>query len=181
MLAWFKFQAKIPSHSGVYVQGEWQKHTPPSPSLSKNEGLKNIGNSISIRNLIFAFNSVTDSDLICYDSLLQNATDVITKCDSYYITKRDRSLLQNVSGFLLQNVAVLLQNATVIKKCDSYYKMRRLLQIETVQLHLIHAHDWKIFQNSKYHKQIFSACDMQLDSQKVFYITFQYLFFLPNC
>ena len=78
MLAWFKFQAKIPSHSGVYVQGEWQKHTPPSPSLSKNEGLKNIGNSISIRNLIFGFNSVTVSDLICYDGLLKNTTDVIT-------------------------------------------------------------------------------------------------------
>ena len=43
--------------------------------------------------------------MIRCDSLLQNATDVITKCD--------RSLLQNASGFLLQN-------ATVIAKCDDF-------------------------------------------------------------
>ena len=49
-------------------------------------------------------------------------------------------LLQNASGFLLQNAAVLLQSTTVITncddfitKCDNYYKMRRLLQIATVQ------------------------------------------------
>ena len=48
-------------------------------------------------------------------------------------------LSQNALGFLLQNVPVLLQNATVIPncddfitKCDSYYKIRRLLQITTV-------------------------------------------------
>ena len=95
---------------------------------------------MSIGNLILVVNSFTVSYLICYNSLLQNATDVITKCNSYFITKCDRSLLQNASGFLLQNVTVLLQNATVITncdsfitKCDSYYKMRRLLQIATVQ------------------------------------------------
>ena len=77
-------------------------------------------------------NSVTISYLIHYSSLLQNATDIITKCD--------RSLLQNVPGFLLQNVKLLLLNATIIikcdnftTKCDSYFKMRRLLQIATVQ------------------------------------------------
>ena len=49
------------------------------------------------------------------------------------------SLLQNASGFLLQNATVLLQNGTVITRCDdfitkcgSYYKMRRLFQIATV-------------------------------------------------
>ena len=110
LLALFKFQAKIPSCSGVCVQGEWHKYTPPSSPLSKDEGLKNIGHSMSIRNLIFGVSSVTVSDLIPYDSLLQNATDVITKCDSYFITKRDRSLLQNALGFFLQN-------ATVITKC----------------------------------------------------------------
>ena len=51
--------------------------------------------------------------------LLQNATDVITKCDSYFITKYDRNLLQNALGFLLQDVTVLLQNATFITNCDS--------------------------------------------------------------
>ena len=79
---------------------------------------------MSTRHQIFGVNSVTVSYLIRYDSLLQNATDVITKCD--------RSLLQNVSDFLLQNVTVLLQNATillqnatVITKCDVYYKLRQ--------------------------------------------------------
>ena len=57
--------------------------------------------------------------MINYDTLLQNATDIITKCDSYFITKCDRSLLKNVSGFLLQNATVLLQNATVITNSDS--------------------------------------------------------------
>ena len=49
----------------------------------------------------------------------QNAKDIITKCYSYFITKWERSLLQNVSGFLLQNAIVLLQNMTVITNCDS--------------------------------------------------------------
>ena len=68
----------------------------------------------------------------CYDSLLQNTTDVLTICDSYFITKRDRSLLQNAPGFLLQNATALLQNATislqnvtVITKCDVYYELQQ--------------------------------------------------------
>ena len=67
---------------------------------------------------------------------MQNATDIITKCDSYFITKCNRSLLETASGFLLQNARVLSQNVTVITNCDnfitkcnSYYKMRCLLQI----------------------------------------------------
>ena len=84
-------------------------------------------------------NSATVSYLIHYASLLQNATGIITKCNSYFISKCDRSLLQNASSFLLQNAKFLLQNATVITncddfitKCDSYYKMQSLLQIATV-------------------------------------------------
>ena len=72
---------------------------------------------------MFGVNSVTVSYLIRYDSLLQNAADVITKCGSYFITKCDRSLLQNASDFLIQNATVLLQNATVITKCDVHYKL----------------------------------------------------------
>ena len=64
-----------------------------------------------IRNLILGINSVMASYLIRYDSLLQNATDIMTKCDSYFITKCDRNLLQNASGFLLRNATALLQNA----------------------------------------------------------------------
>ena len=48
-----------------------------------------------------------------YDSLLQNATDMITKWDSFFITKCNRSLLQNAPGFVLQNATVLLQIETV--------------------------------------------------------------------
>ena len=54
--------------------------------------------------------------------------------------KCDRSLLQNVSSFLLQHVTILLQNATditnyddFITKCNSLYQIRRLLQIATVR------------------------------------------------
>ena len=43
------------------------------------------------------------------------------------MTKYDRSLLQNASGFLLQNATVLLQNATVITKLDVYYKLRQFV------------------------------------------------------
>ena len=102
----------------------------PSPPFSKDEGLKDMGHSMSIGNLILGVNSVTVLYFIRHDSLLQNATDIITKCDSYFITKCNRSLLQNASGFLLQNATVLLQNATVVTDCDnfitkydSYYKM----------------------------------------------------------
>ena len=56
---------------------------------------------MSIENLILGVNSATSSYLIHYDSLLQNATDIIAKRDSYFITKCDRSLSQNASGFLL--------------------------------------------------------------------------------
>ena len=54
------------------------------------------------------------SCLVHFNSLLQNATD-ITKWDSYFITKCDKSLLQNALVFLLQNTTVLLQNATIFK------------------------------------------------------------------
>ena len=74
--------------------------------------------------MILGVTSVAVSYLILYDSLLQNATDIIAKCDSYFIAKCDRSLLQN---------------ATVITKCDDfitkydrYYKIRRLLRIARV-------------------------------------------------
>ena len=69
---------------------------------------------MSIGNIILGVHSVTISYLIRYESLSENATDIITKCNSNFITNRGRSLLQNASGFLLQNATALLQNATVI-------------------------------------------------------------------
>ena len=49
------------------------------------------------------------SYLVHVNSLLQNATDIIAKWDRYFITKCDKSLLQNALVFLLQNTTVLLQ------------------------------------------------------------------------
>ena len=63
--------------------------------------------------------------MIHCDTLLQNATGIMTKCDSYFITKCvPEFLLQNATQ-LLQNATVLLQNATVISKCDVHYKLRQ--------------------------------------------------------
>ena len=76
------------------------------------------------------------SYLVHCDTLLQNATDIIIKCDSYYITQCDKSLLQNPSAFLLQNATVLTKRDNFITKCDSYYKIRRLLQ--NVSVHPTH-------------------------------------------
>ena len=42
--------------------------------LSKGEGVRDIGQSMSIGNLIWSGNSVTISYLIHYDSLFENAT-----------------------------------------------------------------------------------------------------------
>ena len=60
------------------------------------------------------------SYLFHYETLLQNATYIFTKCDICFIIKCDKSLLQNPSAFLLQNTAVSLQNTTVITKCDDF-------------------------------------------------------------
>ena len=54
------------------------------------------------------------SYMVHYDTLLQIATDIITRCDRHFTTKCDQSLLQNVSGFLLQNVTVITCVGTVI-------------------------------------------------------------------
>ena len=50
--------------------------------------------------------------------LFQNATAIL-------LSKCDRNLLQNVSGFLLKNATVLLQNVTAFTKCVVYYKLQQ--------------------------------------------------------
>ena len=55
------------------------------------------------------------SYLVHYDTLLQNEADITAKCDSNFPTKCDRSLLQNASGFLLQNKTVLSQMRQLLK------------------------------------------------------------------
>ena len=111
---------RIPRRSRLSVQWEWQKYTRPSPLLSKDEELKDIGHSMSIGNLILDANSVAVSYLIRYGSLLQNATDIIAKCDSYYklwqIYYKMRQLLHNATNSL--------QNATVHKLISKYCKSK---------------------------------------------------------
>lgn len=48
--------------------------------------------------------------IVHYGTLLQNVTNIITKCDSYFITKCVKGLLQNAT--------VLFQNATFITKFE---------------------------------------------------------------
>ena len=105
--------------------GRVTKIPPPSPPLPKGEGIRDIGHSITIANLFLGINSVTVSYFIHCDSLLQNASDIITKCDSYFITKLDRSLLQNTSGFYYKT------RQFDYKMRRFYYKMQKLLQNET--------------------------------------------------
>ena len=59
------------------------------------------------------------SYLVHCETLLENATNIITKCERYFIIKCDKSLIQNVSVFL-QNATVLFQNSTVITKWDDF-------------------------------------------------------------
>ena len=63
---------------------------------------------------------VVVSYLVHYNNLLQNATIIITKWDS----------------FLLQNETVL-QNATVIAKGDIYYTMRQYILVVKIDKNLI--------------------------------------------
>ena len=85
---------------------------------------------MSIGNLILGVNSVTVWYLIHYGSLLQNPTDTITKYDSYFVIKCDKSLLQNASGYYYKMGQFYYKKATVtakcddfITKCDVYYKL----------------------------------------------------------
>ena len=73
------------------------------------------------------------SYLVHYKTVLHNATDIITKCDSYFITKCGKTLSQNASGFSLQNATVLLQNAAVITNVSILLQVRQVLQNALVQ------------------------------------------------
>ena len=104
---------------------------PPFLSLSKDEGIKNIGHSMSITNLILGVNSVTVSYLIRYDSLLQNATAILLQSATGVYYKMRRVFYYKIRPFcykiqqLLQNATMLLQNATLITKYDVCYKLRQ--------------------------------------------------------
>ena len=72
-----QFQAKMPSGSRVFIQREEHKYTLPLRT-------KETGHKMCIVLVILVSYSVH------YDSSLQNATDIISKCDSYFIIKRDK-------------------------------------------------------------------------------------------
>ena len=98
----------------------------PSLLLSKDEeGLKNIVHNISIKNLIFGVYSVMVLYLICYHSLLQNATEVYYKMQQKFIVK--------CISFSTKCNSFIKKCDNFITKCNSYYKMQHLLQIATAQ------------------------------------------------
>ena len=105
LLAWFTFQAKILSRSGVCIQGKFSR---PSPLLSKDEGLNDIKHSMSIGNLTLGV-MVTVSCLTVYykmqQILLQNTTEVYYKMCQIFCYNR-RQLLQ-ITTTLLQIAIVL--------------------------------------------------------------------------
>ena len=124
LLAWLKFQAKIPSRSGVYVKWKWQKILPVSPPLSKSKGQWDTDYSMSIANLILGVSSVTVSHLIHYDSLLQNTTLLQTAAailllnvtEVYY---KIHQIFYYKSEIFIIKCELLKQNATFIANCDS--------------------------------------------------------------
>ena len=59
------------------------------------------------------------SYLFHYNTLLQNASDVITKCYSYFITKYAISGFSLENATVITNALILLQNATFFTKCVS--------------------------------------------------------------
>ena len=78
----------------------------------KNEGPRDIGiHKHGFRHKKFYLWQsivVVVSYLVHYDTLLQNATDITTKCNSYFIANCEKNLLQDASGDILQNNTVIV-------------------------------------------------------------------------
>ena len=53
------------------------------------------------------------------------------------LLKCDKNLLQNASGFLLQNATVLLQKATFITNCDSTCSIKVVTRYQGKQVSLL--------------------------------------------
>ena len=71
--------------------------------------------------LVFIAHFSRSAISIHYGTLLQNATDIIAKCNSYFITQCNKGLLQNAAKVYYKKwqITILLQNAIVITKCVS--------------------------------------------------------------
>ena len=110
MSAWFNFQ----THFGVSLQGEWQKYTHLCTVLSKDEGPKNIGDSMNTGNLILSVNGVTVSYLILYGSLLPNATGIITNCERSFLKKRQKFFITKCQLFQLRQLKSLNSSREIL-------------------------------------------------------------------
>ena len=106
---------------------------------SKKERPRHISNNMSMKlNTREFWESivVVVSYIVHYNTLLQNATDIITKCNSFFITKCDKSLLKKyVRFFIIKFDNSLLKKHvrffitkwdSFMTNCDSYYKMHRI-------------------------------------------------------
>ena len=85
-------------------------------------------------------------------SLLQSATSVITKCDSFFYYKVRWTVITKCDIFfitkcdkcyykvrqVLQSVTILLQSATGITKCDDYYKVRQYIPLWLIKYEIFH-------------------------------------------
>ena len=65
------------------------------------------------------------SYLVYYDTLLQNATDIITKCDKCF--------LQNTPSFVLQNATVITKYLDFITKCGTSSDMSAHCQTSVIK------------------------------------------------
>ena len=94
---------------------------------------------MSIGNLMLGANSVAVSYLVRYGSfdylLSENAAGIIIKCDSYFITKCNRSLLQNASGLFIRKCDSCFTKGVAFTNCNnfitkfgSYYKLQVLMK-----------------------------------------------------
>ena len=115
--------------------------------------------------------------MIHYDSQLQYATAIITKCNSYFITKSERSLLQNVSSFLLQNAIVSLQNVTtLLQNIDFHYKLR---QYNLYPLH----HSKQEIHDMVYNRASWKAGEFLCSQTLILFVSYggERCSFLPSC
>ena len=115
--------------------------------------------------------------MIHYDSQLQYATAFITKCNSYFTTKSERSLLQNVSSFLLQNAIVSLQNVTtLLQNIDFHYKLR---QYNLYPLH----HSKQEIHDMVYNRASWKAGEFLCSQTLILFVSYggERCSFLPRC
>ena len=92
-------------------------------SPSKDEGLKNIGHPwVWCYTQEVLIMGVNNGYGFIFGSLWHYKTrPILTKYESYFITKCNKSLLEKVRQ--LQIVTGLFQNVTAIIKCNFYYKI----------------------------------------------------------